>query len=66
MLNTFKLKLRCLPFLCLCYKKICSSFPAEILAEVEDRDWSSQNQEQGSYQTIIPGIFHMVHPDLVL
>ena len=32
---------------------------------MQNRDWSSQNQEQGSYQTITPGVFHLIHPDLV-
>ena len=42
----------------------CSEFPQEIFAEIQDRDWSSQNQEEGSYQTITPGVFHLVHSDL--
>ena len=44
---------------------VCSEFPFEIFAEIQDRDWSSQNQEEGSYQTITPGVFHLVHPDLI-
>ena len=43
---------------------LCSEFPQEIFAEIQDRDWSSQNQEEGSYQTITPGVFHLVHSDL--
>ena len=43
---------------------LCSEFPQEIFAEIQDCDWSSQNQEEGSYQTITPGVFHLVHPDL--
>lgn len=44
---------------------LCSEFPLDIFEEIQDRDWSSQNQEEGSYQTITPGVFHMVHPDLI-
>ena len=42
-----------------------SEFPLDIFEEIRDRDWSSQNQEEGSYQTITPGVFHMVHADLI-
>jgi len=44
--------------------RLTSEFPQEIFAEIQDRDWSSQNQEEGSYQTITPGVFHLVHSDL--
>jgi len=43
-----------------------SNFPGDIFEEISEPDWTSLNSQQGSYQTITPSFFHMVHPYLVI
>ena len=43
-----------------------SIFPTEIIEEMEEIEFDLFNKEEGSYQLIIPKLFHFVHRSLVL
>ena len=42
-----------------------SVFPAEIFQEIESIDFTSFNNQEGTYQMMVPRLLHFVHTSLV-